>query len=118
MSSPAAPQQDPILAEINKARQRWLAASACASAIAAEVFQPGNGYGSPDAVLEEQHRLETARREAERLYQEYQDLERGYTQQQMLRLQRSQELATWASFAVAAVVGVATIASVIIQIVK
>ncbi|OWK42001.1 hypothetical protein FRUB_04079 [Fimbriiglobus ruber] len=69
-------------------------------------------------MREEEHRLETARRDAERLFQEYQDLDRRYTQQQLLRLQRSQALATWASFSVAAAVGVATIVGVIAQVLK
>jgi hypothetical protein len=36
----------------------------------------------------------------------------------MLELQRSQRLATWASFAVAAVVGVATVVSTVIALLR
>ena len=88
------------------------------SAIAAELFQPGSGYGCPDAEMQDRHRLETARRETDRLFCEYQDLERQHTGQQMLHLQHSQLLATWASFCVAAAVGIATIVQVFVQIVR
>jgi hypothetical protein len=53
--------------------------------------------------------LESAKHEAERLFREYHDLDRGYIESEMLKLQQSQRLATWASFAVAAAVGIATI---------
>ena len=62
--------------------------------------------------------MTVARADAERLFREYQDLERRHTQQQMLQLQRSQQLATWASFCVAAAVGLATIAGIVVQIAK
>lgn len=86
--------------------------------MAAELFQTGSGYGCPEAETQDRHRLETARREAERNYQEYQDEERRFTQRQILQLQRSQALATWASFSVAAPVGLAGIVSAIVQITK
>lgn len=117
MSDNAVPQTEGALAAIEQARARWLAASECASAAAAQMWQAG-GYGCPDALLEDQHRRDAARLDAERLFQEYQDLDRRWVQQQMLRLQRSQQLATWASFSVAVAVGIATIAGIIAQIVK
>lgn len=101
-----------------EARSRWLSASDRASTLANELFQPGSGYGDPDALFADQHRLESARREAERLFREYQDLERQRIDNEMLKLQRSQQLATWASFAVAAVVGTATIVSTVIALLK
>ena len=113
-----ASQADSTAAEIEQARSRWLAASDQATAIAWELYQPGNGYGCPQAEQQDRHRLETVRSDAERLYREYQDLERRCTQQQMLRLQRSQQLATWASFSVAAAVGLATIVGIIAQLGK
>jgi hypothetical protein len=111
------PKSDPANV-VEDARCRWLSASDQAATLAAELFQPGSGYGCPEAEMQDRHRLETARRDAERRYQEYQDEERRYTQQQMLQLQRSQQMATWASFCVAAAVGIATIVSVIIQVLK
>lgn len=86
--------------------------------LASTVYQPGSGYGDPQARNEDLHRLETARAEAERLFREYHDLDRRYIEYEMLKLQRSQRLATWASFAMAAVVGVATIVQTAVVLVK
>lgn len=118
MSNAVAQIKDGDLIQIEQARERWLAASAQTSKIACEIFQPNSGYGCLEAEKHDRHRLETARIDAERLLQEYADLDRRYIQHHMLRLQHSQRLATWASFAVAAVVGVATIGNIIFQIVK
>lgn len=101
---------------VASARSRWLSASEQASKLAAVLFQPGSGYGDPDARLADEHRLRSARQEAERLFAEYYDLDRQHVESEMLRLQRSQTLATWASFAVAAVVGGATVVSIIIAL--
>ena len=103
---------------VEAARQRWLTASDHASGLAAELFQPGSGYGDPDARLQDEHRLQTARHEAERLFREYHDIGRQDTESKMLDLQRSQRLATWASFAVAAIVGIATIVSTVASLLK
>jgi len=91
--------------DVEAARARWLEASQAASKLAAELFQPGSGYGDPDARAADEHRLQSARLIAERLFCEYHDLDRRDMELKMLDLQRSQRLATWASFAVAAVVG-------------
>lgn len=99
------------------ARAKWLSASEQASRLAAELFQLG-GYGDPEARLQDEHRLQNARHEAERMFREYHDLERQDTESKMLELQRSQRLATWASFAVAAVVGVASIVSTAASLLK
>lgn len=107
---------DPVLAEIEKARCRWVAA--CEQATAAAMVLTSSGYGDPDALRQDEYQVTVARADAERLYREYQDLERRHTQQQMLQLQRSQQLATWASFCVAAAVGVATIVGIIMQAAK
>lgn len=104
--------------DVEAARKKWLAASEQASQLAAELFQPGSGYGDPDARAQDEHRLQTARNNADRLFQEYHDLDRRDMELKMLELQRSQRLATWASFAVAAVVGVATIVSTIVALLK
>jgi hypothetical protein len=118
MSNTVVPLVNPGSTEIEQARCRWQAASDQASAIARAMFQPGSGYGCPEAEQQDRHRLETACSDAERLFREYQDLERRYTQHQMLYLQRSQQLATWASFSVAAAVGLATIVGIIAQFAK
>ena len=99
--------------EVDAARQRWSQASADAASFAAGLFQPGSGYGDPDALLQDQHRLESLRAEAERLFREYQEIDRRLIGHQMMELQRSQRLAAWCSFGVAAVVGVATVASIV-----
>jgi hypothetical protein len=75
MSNSVIPQTDPA-EEVERARCRWMAASDQASTVAAELFQPGSGYGCPEAEMQDRHRLETARGDAERLFREYQDLER------------------------------------------
>lgn len=103
---------------VEEARQRWYAASENASKLAKDLFQPGSGYGDPDGRLADEHRLRTAREEAERLYREYNDLDRARVDAQILQLQRSQKLATWASFVVAAAVGIATIVQVVVNLVK
>lgn len=105
-------------APVSVARSRWLAASERASSLAAELFQPGSGYGDPDARIADMHRLDSTRAEAERLFREYHDLDRQHIQSEMLELQRSQRLATWASFAVAAVVGIATIVNTVVALLK
>lgn len=68
--------------------------------------------------MQDEHRLQTARHEAELLCREYHDLGRQETELKMLSLQKSQQLATWASFAVAAVVGVATIVGTVVTLLK
>lgn len=55
-------------------------------------------------------RLAAAELEAQMRRHEYEDQQRARMEEEMLQLQRSQRLATWASFAVAAVVGATTIA--------
>jgi len=97
--------------DVASARANWLSASERASQLAAGLFQHGSGYGDPDARAADEHRLQSARLEAERLFREYYDLDRRDTELKMFELQRNQRLAAWASFAVAAVVGVATIIS-------
>src|SRR5690606_38861768 len=82
------------------ARRRWLEASDHASRLASELFQLGDGYGDPDARAADEHRLQSARHEAERLFREYHDLDRRELEITMLKLQRSQQQATWASFVV------------------
>ena len=84
---------------VEAARARWLEASHAASKLTAELFQPGDGYGDPDARASDDHRLESARLDSERLFREYHDLDRREMELKMLELQRSQRLATWASFA-------------------
>ena len=107
-----------IANDVEAARKKWLAASEQASKLSAELFQPGSGYGDPDAKAQDEHRLQTARRNTERFFQEYHDLDRRDMELKILELPRSQSLATWASFAVAAVVGVATIVSTVITFLK
>ena len=111
-------QNSEIGAAAEEARSRWLAASEHVSSLAAQLFQPGDGYGDPDARENDVHRLQSARENAERLFREYHDIDRQYIQSEMLKLQRSQRLATWASFAVAAVVGAATIVNIVVGLLK
>jgi hypothetical protein len=104
--------------DVEAARARWSSASERASQVAEELFQPGSGYGDPDARATDEHRLQSARLEAERFFREYHDLDRRDMELKILELQRSQRLATWASFAVAAVVGVATVVSTLVTLLK
>ena len=98
---------------VSKARSQWLFASERASRIAGEMFRPGSGYGDPDARREDEHKFQSAKDEAERLFREYYDLDRRCIESKMLKLQLSQQRATWASFFVAAVIGIATIFEII-----
>lgn len=104
--------------DVEVAHARWLEASEAVSRIADELFQPGSGYGDPDARAADEHRLQSARADAERLFRQYHDLDRRDMELKMLDLQRSQRLATWASFAVAAVVGLATVVSTLVALCK
>ncbi len=99
--------------EVDKARDRWEVANEEALKLSAMLFQPGSGYGDPDARKDDEQRLISARHEAEVRYREFQDLDRRNLDLKMLALQRSQRSATWASFAVALVVGVATIVNIL-----
>jgi len=101
-----------------EARVRWLEASERASQLAVNLFQPGSGYGDPDAKASDEHRLHSIRHDAERLFREYHDLDRREMETQLYELQSSQRLATWASFAVAAVVGLATVVNIFVAIFK
>ena len=75
-------------------------------------------HSTPHAARAYEINLQKTRDEVDRLLLEYQDLDRQYMESQMLELQRSQRLATWASFAVAAVVGLATLIELISRLVK
>jgi len=111
-------QSPPGNNDVEAAGARWLSASESASQLAAELFQPGSGYGDPEARAADEHRFQSARNDAERFFQEYHDLDRRDIELKMLELQRSQRLATWASFAVAAVVGVATVVGTLVALFK
>lgn len=104
--------------DVEAARARWLSASERTTQLAAELFQPDSGYGDPEARAADEHRLQSARHEVERFFQEYHDLDRRDIELKMFELQRSQRFATWASFAVAAVVGVATVISTWVALFK
>ena len=104
--------------EVEAARTKWLSASELATKLAYELFRPGSGYGDPEAKAADEHRLNSARHEAERLFLEYQDIDKRETEKKMLSLQKSQHLATWASFTVAAVVGLATISDILVKFIK
>lgn len=106
MPSPIKPQPNNAEA-IEQARIRWTAACEKASALVQVKIDAGRATN-----------LELARIEADHLFLEYLDIERRRTQEEMLQLQRSQQLATWASFAVAAAVGVATIVGIVLQFVN
>lgn len=104
--------------DVEAAHAKWLSASERVSQLAAELFQPGSGYGDPEARLADEHRLLSARHDVDRFFREYHDLDRRGIESKMLELQRSQRLATWASFAVAAVVGAATVVSTAVSLFK
>lgn len=59
---------------VDEARDKWAFASELASRLAAELFQPGSGYGDLDARMQDEYRLQSARHETERLFREYNDL--------------------------------------------
>lgn len=111
-------QIEAIKLAVAEAKKRWQAAIIKKSKLASTLFQPGSGYGDPDARLNDEHQLHIAKEEAERLYREYNDLDRNLIDEEILSLQRSQKLATWASFVVAAAVGVATIVQIVIALMK
>lgn len=104
--------------QVQLARTNWLDASEQASILAHELFKPGSGYGNPEARSQDEHRLNTARFEADRLFRHYDALDRQLTGNKMLALQSSQRLATWASFAIALAVGVTTIADLAFKLFK
>lgn len=95
--------------DVDEARARWIAASRRASELSAELFQPGSGYGHPDALAADQHKLQSFKDEADRLFQDYEALARRLNDEKTYSLQRSQTLSSWASFSVAFVVAIATI---------
>ena len=103
---------------IDEARSEWLKARERAAELANKLFQPDSGYGDPEARASDEHLLQSARHDAENLYREYNDIERRKIELKMLDLQRSQRLATWASFVVAAAVGLATIANIVVVLLK
>jgi hypothetical protein len=82
------------------------------------LFQPGSGYGSPDEFRNDEQRLVAARAEAVECFQDYQLLERRKIDLRILSLERSQTLAAWSSFSVAAVVGAATIVNIVLTLTK
>lgn len=104
--------------DLAAARAKWLHTTQVASNLASELFQPGSGYGDPDARASDEHRLQTARLEAERCYIEYHDAQRLDLELKMLALQRSMRLAAWASFTVAAVVALATVVNTLIAFLR
>ncbi len=104
--------------DVEAARSRWIDASELASQLSREMFQPGSGYGCPGAESQDVHRLQSSRNEAERLFREYHEFDKRYMESKMLELQRSQRLATWASFAVAAVVGFSSVVANLVTLLK
>lgn len=111
-------KNEAMIKAVEAARDRWLEASEKASSLALEMYQPGSGYGDPQAEVGDKYRVEAARADAQRLLQEYHDLDRKLNEQKLSDLQKSQTLATWASFAIAFVVGVTTIISTVLQLIK
>lgn len=102
--------------KVEEARNRWLVANERAANLAEALFKPGDGYGNPEARMQDEHRLWSAQKEADRCFLEYQDLDRREIDRRILELQVSQRLATWASFAVAFVVGIATVFGIILDL--
>lgn len=107
-------QEDNDSTNVESARTKWIKASDAASKLHTELFQTGSGYGSPDERAAGEHKLASSRLEAERLLREYYDIDRRFMNREMLKLKRSQTLATWASFTIAVVVGVATVFDIVV----
>ena len=103
--------------QVQQAREDWHDASERAANLALELLQLG-GYGNPEARLQDELKLNSARFEADRLFRHYDALERQLTGNKMLALQSSQKLATWASFAVALTVGCTTVADILLKVLK
>lgn len=103
--------------EVKKARERWHEANKSASEMAGKLFQLGSGYGAPEARAADEHQLQTLRDEAERLFKEYCDLDRRLIDHRMVEIQESQRKATWASFAVAFILGILVIVDFVSRIV-
>jgi hypothetical protein len=94
---------------VEETRVKWDAANKAASELRTKLSQlEGHGM-NPEARMIHEGRLQAARDEVEWRFREYYDLGRQETELRMLGLQKSQQRAAWASFAVAAVSGVATI---------
>ncbi len=81
--------------------------------------QPEKHNGNIDEARSEWLKVhERAEELANKLYREYNDIERRRIEFKMLDLQRSQRLASWASFVVAAAVGLATIDNIVVALLK
>ncbi len=81
--------------------------------------QPEKHNGNIDEARSEWLKVhERAEELANKLYREYNDIERRRIEFKMLDLQRSQRLASWASFVVAAAVGLATIVNIVVALLK
>ena len=104
--------------QVQQARKEYHDSYERAASMALELCQPGDGYGNPEARLQDEHKLNSARFEADRLFRHYEALDRQLTGNKMLALQSSQKLATWASFAIAFAVGCATIADFLLKLFK
>ncbi|MCG6478126.1 hypothetical protein K6U43_00565 [Vibrio parahaemolyticus] len=102
--------------DVTSARENWINASSRAAQMAEDMYQPGSGYGDPQAEIQDRYRVETAKNEAHRLMLEYHDLDRRLMDIKINQLQKSQTIATWASFTVAFVVGLATVVSTVLQL--
>lgn len=103
---------------VDEARLKWLEASSKASELALEMYQPGSGYGDPQAEAGDKYRVEVAKSEADKLMHQYHDIDRKLAEKKFGELQKSQTIATWASFTVAFVVGATTIISIILPLMK
>lgn len=92
-----------------QARNDWMKAVEQAGEIGSELFQPGSGYGDPEAKEQDLHRLNEARLHADRMYKVYLDIDRAASEAQAKRMQKSQRLLAIASFVLSAVVGASAI---------
>jgi len=101
----------------HEAYQRWLAAEEEVEQLLKQ-FLPGSGFGHPAAESGARTSLESAHRLAERSRATYNEAVRRGSEVTMLKLQKSQHLATWASFVVAFVVGATTVLQTIITLLK
>ncbi len=83
---------------VAEVRSRWLTASDHASRLATELFQPGSGYGEADARRADEHKLQTAKDEAERLFREYYDFDKRHIESEMLKLYAPNDWTHWPPF--------------------
>lgn len=101
--------------DVGRARKAWLDAAAHARALYAEQAAPG-GYGDPMAERAANLELEHARAEVQQRLLEYQDARESRSARERTKADEQARKLSRASFVLAFVVGVATVANIVTQI--